>query len=103
MSNTIELQLEKSCMLIAGLRKNLSLLADKGITESMLDNMESDIQNLESQNRECNAARAALSERVKAMNNKFNDLKETYFSTKRIIKNNYPQEVWNRFGVEDKR
>ncbi|MGN1375787.1 MAG: hypothetical protein ACI4V5_04445 [Prevotella sp.] len=103
MSKTIELQLEKSRKLIAGLRKNLSLLADKGITEDMLQGMESDIQSVETQNSECDAARAALSERVRTMNNKFNELKETYFSTKRIIKNNYPQEEWYRYGVDDKR
>lgn len=103
MSKTIDLQIEKSNALINGLRENLSELADKGLDNSHLDNMSSDLDRLAKASQECDTLRAELSEKVRAVNEILADVKEAFVEKKKIIKNNYPQELWAHYGVMDKR
>ena len=93
MSKTIELQIEKSRVLIEGLSKNIGALTSKGITDS----------SLALANEECSRVREELSIKVKHMNSILTTVKEAFADKKRIIKTNYPQEHWIRYGVQDKR
>ena len=88
MSKTIELQVEKSRVLIEGLRKNLARLGDKGIRQEELDVMSAELAELA---------------KVKEVNTKLIVVKDKFAEKKKIIKNNYPQEAWSRYGVMDKR
>lgn len=78
-------------------------VADKGINSEGLDALERNIGQLVEVSRECDTIRAELSGKVKRMNSLLKDVKETFIETKRKIKNNYPQEQWLRYGVQDKR
>ena len=86
MSKTIELQIEKSRVLVEGLNKNIESLRAKGISEDSLQSMTNDLNLLKEANDECDKAREELSLKVK-----------------RIIKTSYPQEQWINYGVQDKR
>ena len=57
MSKTIELQIEKSRVLIEGLRKNIDALAGKGISDSDLQSMTKDLEQSASANEECDRVR----------------------------------------------
>ncbi|MGN0068835.1 MAG: hypothetical protein ACI350_03810 [Prevotella sp.] len=103
MSKTIELQIAKSAALILGLRNNISELADKGITASQLNAMDTTLDELRRLNSECDALRAQLSERVKCMNRVLQEVKGAFAEKKKTVKGCYPQEQWGRFGVLDKR
>lgn len=103
MSKTIDLQVEKSSVLLNGLRNNLAELTGKGISADQLSKMESDIAALKAANTECDKIREQLSARVKAMNAILSDVKETFAEKKKVVKGYYTQEEWNRFGVMDKR
>lgn len=103
MSKTIELQIDKCSTLIDGLRKNVSVLADKGINNDLLDHLGERLKSLSAANSECDALRQTLSEKVKAMNSILTEVKEAYAENKRKIKGSYPQEQWARYGVMDKR
>ena len=49
------------------------------------------------------SVREELSQKVKHMNEILTSVKEAFAEKKRIIKTNYPQEHWIKYGVQDKR
>lgn len=103
MSKTIELQIEKSRVLIEGLSKNIDALAGKGISDSSLQSMTKDLEQLSLANEVCDRVREELSQKVKHMNEILTSVKEAFAEKKRIIKTSYPQELWIKYGVQDKR
>lgn len=103
MSKTIDLQIEKVNTLIKGLNNNAAEMAKYGITSNNIAEMETLKGKLAEANKECDAIRAELSEKVKAMNSTLIQVKERFQETKRKIKNNYPQYDWAKYGVMDKR
>ena len=103
MSKKIDLQIEKSRILIDGLRKNIEALRDKGIESEQLDRMVGRLEDLRAANETCESMRAELSVKVREMNAILNEVKESFVAKKRVIKVNYPQEEWIRYGVQDKR
>jgi len=103
MSKTIQTQIDKSRMLIDGLRHNEKEVAQKGITAEAVNRTEDALKRLAEANDECDALRATLSKKVKNMNDVLAEVKTQFIGMKRIIKNNYLQEEWQRFGVQDKR
>ena len=102
MSKTIDLQIEKSRVLIEGLGKNIETLRDKGIASEELQAMAADLERLKLSNDECDKIREELSRKVKAMNDILTTVKEAFAEKKRIIKINYPLEQWIQYGVQDK-
>jgi hypothetical protein len=103
MSKTIDLQIEKSQVLIDGLRKNLREVQNRNISASDLDGMDGQLKELAAANKECDAIRAELSAKVKTMNKILQNVKDSFAEKKKIIKGYYPQEEWMKFGVQDKR
>lgn len=103
MSKTIETQIEKSLLLVKGFRDNIAELRDKGVSDEALDEIENDLKSLEEQNRQCDELRVKLKDRVRDVNRALDNAKHTYFDMKKIIKNNYLQEEWHKYGVTDKR
>lgn len=103
MAKTIELQIEKSRNLVAGLRKHLMTGVGGGMTAGEIDEMERVVDALAVANDECDRLRAELSAKVKNMNRLLADAKTTYLEHKRTIKGYYPQEQWAVYGVPDKR
>lgn len=103
MSKTIDLQIEKSRVLIDGLRNNIEALRDKGFCNEELDSMSADLDALKKANEECDAIREQLSAKVKHVNGILTGVKEKFAEKKKIIKGYYPQEEWLRYGVQDKR
>jgi hypothetical protein len=103
MSVTNENQIQKSRLLIDGFRKHINELQAKGVTENELKRMESDLEALSAANKECDAIRAEM--RAKSQNARkiLTDVKEIFVEKKKIIKSNYPQEEWIKYGVTDKR
>ena len=103
MSKTIELQIEKSRVLIEGLDKNIESLRAKGISEDSLQSMTNDLEQLRLANEECDRIREELSQKVKHMNAILTTVKEAFAEKKHIVKTSYPQELWMKYGVQDKR
>ncbi len=103
MSKTVEIQIEKSRNLIAGLRKHLESGVGGGVTPSEIEEMESKLKDLEVINEECDRLRAELSPKVKEMNRVLDEVKSVYASEKKTLKGYYPQEKWIEYGIPDKR
>ncbi len=103
MSKTIDLQIEKSRLLIDGVRKHLNELQDKGFSAAELDQMAADLDALKAANIECDKVREELSKHVKKVNSMMDTVKTIFAEKKKIIKQNYLQEQWIKYGVQDKR
>ena len=103
MSKTIELQIEKSQVLIEGLNRNICELRAKGVRDESLTAMSNDLTTLKKMSDECDAIREDLSGKVKTMNEVLKRVKEAFANHKLIVKRNYPQERWINYGVQDKR
>lgn len=103
MSKTIEIQTEKSRALISGMTTNIASLKEYGVTEDELKRMATQLDALDRAGKECDNIRAMLTEKTREMNAILTEVKETYASMKRIVKTNFAQEQWIRYGVSDKR
>lgn len=103
MSKTIDLQIGKSTRLIEGLKAHIDEFADKGVSLSALDAMSDNLTRLRESSKAAEDLRARLSEQVKSTNAILAQVKEAYAKTKAVVRNNYPQEEWARYGVTDKR
>ena len=103
MSKTIELQIEKSQVLIEGLNRNIGELRSKGVRDESLTTMSNDLAALKKMSDECDAIREDLAGKVKKMNEVLKRVKDAFADHKRIVKSNYPQEHWINYGVQDKR
>jgi len=103
MSKTVELQIEKSRMLVEGLRKHLTSGKGGGVTNEEINRMEEDLKTLEAANAEVDRIREELSPKVKQMNDVLAKVKTLYADKKKALKGYYPQEQWADYGVPDKR
>ncbi len=102
MSQTVELQIEKSRHLIEGLRKHLEGIGG-GVTNEEINAMEQAVSSLEAANAEVDRLREELAPKVKQVNAMMTHVKETYAEKKKMLKGYYPQERWMEYGVPDKR
>lgn len=103
MTKTIETQLEKSRMLIQGMKRHISEMGECGVTNEAVAKFENDLVILEQQSSEVDKIREELSVKVKRMNDTFTTVKQTYSDTKKVLKGYHPQERWIDYGVPDKR
>lgn len=103
MSKTIDIQVEKSKRLIEGLKAHLSDVQDKGVSTEKLESMEADLKRLAESAKIAEDLRAKLSAQVKNTNGILAECKRSYVDTKAVVRNNYPQEEWIKYGVIDKR
>ena len=103
MSKTIDLQIEKSTRLIEALKAHIGEFKSKGISMADLDDMSDNLKKLQESSKTAEEIRAKLSAQVKTTNNILAQVKEAYTKTKAVVRNNYPQEEWIKYGVIDKR
>ena len=103
MSKTIDLQVEKSTRLINALKAQIDEVHDKGISLEELDAMSNQLNELHKNAEDTEVLRKHLSEQVKRTNRILAQCKEMYIRTKNMVRNNYPQEEWIKYGVIDKR
>lgn len=103
MTKTIDNQVEKSTRLIKALKANIAEFESKGVSTARLDLMAEDLKHLEESSKAAEDLRRKLSEQVKRTNNILAKCKEDFARTKAVVRNNYPQEEWIKYGVADKR
>ena len=82
MSKTFETNAQKALTMASGIKKHLSEVAHLGIKAEGLDKLEA----------EANKANEQLA-----------DVKELAMGYRQTIKNNFPPEQWEHFGIMDKR
>lgn len=103
MSKIIADHVSKTRELIKGLRKNVELVKDKGISPELLNQLEADSTELFALDKDTDKRKEEVRTQVRLINRKLACLKEQVKETKKIIKANYDKESWKEFGVVDKR
>lgn len=78
MTKTIEIQLKKSRTFVKGVKRHISEIGERGVTNEEVAKFENNLSILEQQSAEVDKIRAELSEKVKHMNATFMTVKETY-------------------------
>lgn len=103
MSKTIDLQIEKSTRLIEALKAHIGEFENKGVSMDELNAMTDNLGKLQDSSKIAEELRGKLSGQVKTTNNILAQCKEAYTKVKSVVRNNYPQEEWIKYGVTDKR
>lgn len=103
MSKTVDIQIEKSQILIQGLRKHVKENGEKDFNETEIKALEESLKKLESANDEVTRLREELSPKVKHMNEVFDAVKGVHKDLKTKLKGFYTQERWAEYGIPDKR
>ena len=103
MSITILNEIDKAKVLVDGMRKNLDKAKELGIDAPALDRLEKAFTDLKIKDDELDALRRRATLKVKENNELLADMKEQMFSMRKAVKQNYPQQEWMSFGVQDKR
>lgn len=103
MSITILNEIDKAKVLVDGMRKNLDKAKQLGIEAPALDRLEKAYTVLKTKDDELDALRRQATLKVKENNELLADMKAQMLTIRKAVKENYPQQEWMDFGVQDKR
>lgn len=103
MSKVISEQIEKTQMLLNGLKGKIDSLRNKGLDEVFIDKLKTDNHLLATYNEELDKLKAELKSKTIQTNRKVMEIKNQVKEAKRIIKRDYLQQQWKEFGITDKR
>ena len=96
-------QLEKSKLIISGVKRNQRLGRDAGVEEGELQKMEEDCKRLESLSAEIDKLHEELRKKNDEAHDALNILKIRTQTVKKAIKSKYDQTWWTKFGIPDRR
>ena len=85
----------------SGIKKHLSEVAHLGIKAEGLDKLEAEANKAIEMIQEVDALRQTVSEKLQAANEQLADVKELAMGYRQTIKNNFPPEQWEHFGIMD--
>ena len=87
----------------SGIKKHLTEVAHLGIKAEGLDKLEAEANKAIEMIKEVDALRLEASEKLQKANEQLADVKELAMGYRQTIKNNFPIEKWEYFGIMDKR
>ena len=87
----------------SGIKTHLSEVAHLGIKAEGLNKLEAEANKAIEMIQEVDALRQTVSEKLQAANEQLADVKELAMGYRQTIKNNFPPEQWEHFGIMDKR
>lgn len=96
-------QIEKSKLIITGVKRNQRLGRDVGVEESMLQKMEEDCKRLESISAEIDKLHEELHKKSDEAHSVLSALKSKTQTVKKAVKSRYDQTWWTKFGIPDRR
>ena len=93
----------KSRLMIAGLRNNAAEVNRRGIDASFITEYENELQELEKLDAEQERLKAELKMKTEAALTKRKQVESKLSEAKKVVKLSLPQAQWVEFGMEDKR
>ena len=96
-------QLEKSKLIITGIKRNQRMGRDAGVSDVELQKLEDDCRRLEAISAELDRMQEEYRRKSDKAHGVLDDLKQHTKEVKRTIKSNYDQTWWIKFGIPDKR
>ncbi len=103
MSKTLQNKVLKAKTLAEGMQKHYEELSKHGVTAEQLTALISEGDKALERSEKVQELRLIVSENLHHANLHLAEAKEIYQKLRKIIKNNYPQEEWVKFGLMDKR
>lgn len=103
MSKTNEMYLDKARTLIKGLKENLEMVKNYGISIDDLQKLEVAVNEGEKLNTEVDRQRAELNKIVPNASRKLAEVRSLTFELKRLIKPRVDPSHWLDYGIPDKR
>lgn len=96
-------QLEKSKLIISGVKRNQRLGREAGVEEGVLAKMEEDCKRLEAISAEMDKIQDEFRKKSDEAHAALETLKGHTKIVKKAIKTKYDQTWWTKFGIPDKR
>jgi len=96
-------QLEKSKLILSGVKRNQRLGREAGVEESVIQKLDEDCKRLEALSAEMDKIHEELRKKTEEAHSALNVLKTRTQTVKKAIKNKYDQTWWNKFGIPDRR
>lgn len=96
-------QLEKSKLLLTGVKRNQRLGRDAGVDESVIQKLEEDCKRLEALSAEMDKIHEEYCKKSDEARKALNTLKDRTQTVKKSVKAKYDQTWWNKFGISDRR
>ena len=103
MSKVISEQIEKTKMLLNGLKDKSELVKNKGLDAEFTNKLDADNKLMATYNEELDKLKAELKAKTIQTNRKMLEIKNQVKDAKRVIKRDFIQSQWKDFGVIDKR
>ena len=96
-------QLDKTQLIITGVKRNQRLGRDAGVDESVMKKLEEDCRRLEAISADIDKLHEELRKKSDEARAALNTLKKRTQTVKKSIKTKYDQTWWTKFGIPDRR
>ena len=96
-------QLEKTKLIISGVKRNQRLGREAGVEDGVMQKLEEDCKRLEAISAEIDKLHDELRKKSEEAHSAFNTLKSRTQIVKKAIKTKYDQTWWTKFGIPDRR
>ena len=96
-------QLEKTKLIISGVKRNQRLGREAGVEDGVMQKLEEDCKRLEANSAEIDKLHDELRKKSEEAHSALNTLKSRTQIVKKAIKTKYDQTWWTKFGIPDRR
>lgn len=96
-------QLEKTKLIISGVKRNQRMGRESGVDEATMQKIEDDCRRLEALSAELDKMQEEFRKKSDEAHAALNTLKDRTKLVKKSIKTKYDQTWWVKFGISDKR
>ena len=96
-------QLEKTKLIISGVKRNQRMGRESGVDEATMQKIEDDCRRLEALSAELDKMQEEFRKKSDEAHAALNTLKDRTKLVKKSIKTKYDQTWWIKFGISDKR
>lgn len=96
-------QLEKSKLILSGVKRNQRLGREAGVEESVIQKLEEDCKRLEALSAEMDKIHEEFRKKSDEAREALDVLKSRTQTVKKSIKTKYDQTWWTKFGIPDRR
>lgn len=103
MSKVISEQIEKTQVLLTGLKSKAELIKNKGLDDEFMNRLNTDNNLMATYNQELDKLKAELKAKTIQANRKMMEIKTQVKEAKRVVKRDFMQHQWKEFGITDKR
>ncbi len=104
MNSIFQEQIDKTRMMVTGVRRNIQLVSSKaGVGDRDMNKLEEEVKRLEKAANELEKLQYEVRRKTIEAREAYEKLKNHSIDSKRSIKKSFDQTWWKRFGIEDKR